>query len=201
MPASKHAPMAATNTPLTKSAAGQAAPLNLLLGALALGWPWLSGLLAERVGGWALLTLVAGLACWRLPAGYRRWAGLIAIPALLLALAGHARLAVLLWPVVVNVALLGVFVGSLARPPSIIERLARREQPELPASGVRYTRRVTQVWCGFFAINASLALATVIHGDRALWTLYNGGIAYGAMALLFAGEWCLRQRIQKNNAS
>ncbi|MDW5377472.1 hypothetical protein R6258_11140 [Halomonas sp. HP20-15] len=193
--------MAATNTPLTKSAAGPTVLLNLLLGVLALGWPWLSGLLAERSGGWVLLTLVAGLACWRLPTGYRRWAVVVVIPALLLALAGHARLTVLLWPVVVNLALLGVFGWSLAHPPSVIERLARREQPDLPASGVRYTRRVTQVWCGFFAINAGLALATVIHGDRALWTLYNGGIAYCAMALLFTGEWCLRQRIKKKSAS
>mgnify|MGYP006400431207 FL=1 len=193
--------MAATNTPLIKSTAGPSALLNLLLGALALGWPWLWGLLAERAGGWALLTLVAGLACWRLPTGYRRWGGVVLIPAALLALAGHAALTVLLWPVVINVALLGVFAWSLTHPPSVIERLARREQPDLPASGVRYTRRVTQVWCGFFAINASLALATVIHGDRALWTLYNGGVAYAAMALLFAGDWCLRQRLKKNSAS
>lgn len=193
--------MAATNTPLSKTTAGPSALLSLLLGALALGWPWLSGLLAERAGGWALLTLVAGLACWRLPSGYRRWAGVVLIPALGLALAGHAALVVLLWPVVINVALLGVFAWSLARPPSVIERLARRQQPDLPARGVRYTRRVTQVWCGFFAVNGSLALATVIHGDRALWALYNGGIAYLAMALLFGGEWCLRQRIKKKSAS
>ncbi len=126
---------------------------------------------------------------------------MVLIPALVLALAGHAALTVLLWPVVVNVALLGVFGWSLRHPPSLIERLARREQPDLPASGVRYTRRVTQVWCGFFAVNGSLALATVIHGDRSLWTLYNGGIAYCAMALLFAGEWCLRQRIKNKSAS
>jgi len=193
--------MAATNTPFSKSAAGPSTLLNLLLGALALGWPWLSGLLAERAGSWAWLTLVAGLACWRLPSGYRRWAGVVLIPAALLALAGHAALSVLLWPVAINLALLGVFGWSLAHPPSVIERLARREQPDLPASGVRYTRRVTQAWCGFFAINGGLALATVIHGDRALWALYNGGIAYLAMALLFGGEWCLRQRIKKKSAS
>lgn len=193
--------MAATNTPPNKPDAGPSILLNLLLGALALGWPWLSGLLAERVGGWILLTLVAGLACWRLPSGYRRWAGVLLAPAALLALAGHAALSVLLWPVAINLALLGVFAWSLRHPPSIIERLARRDQPDLPSSGVRYTRRVTQVWCGFFAINGSVALATVIHGDQALWTLYNGGIAYLAMALLFGGEWCLRQRIKKKSAS
>ncbi|WP_136069327.1 COG4648 family protein [Modicisalibacter radicis] len=193
--------MAATNTPLGKTASGPTVLLNLLLGALALGWPWLSRLLAERTGGWVLLALVAGLGCWRLPSGYRRWAGVVLIPALLLALAGHATLTVLLWPVVINLALLGVFAWSLSHPPSIIERLARREQPDLPASGVRYTRRVTQVWCGFFAVNGGLALATVLHGDPALWTLYNGGIAYLAMALLFGGEWCLRQRIKRKSAS
>src|SRR2546423_11913745 len=40
-----------------------------------------------------------------------------------------------------------LFRSSLFRPPTVVERLARLRNPELPAAGVRYTRQVTQVWC------------------------------------------------------
>lgn len=54
------------------------------------------------------------------------------------------------YPVVVNVCMLCVFAFSLKQPQSIIERLARLQEPELPPSGVAYTRKVTMVWCVFF---------------------------------------------------
>ncbi|CDU09568.1 Predicted membrane protein (fragment) [Vibrio diabolicus] len=54
------------------------------------------------------------------------------------------------YPVVVNVCMLCVFGLSLKQPQSIIERLARLQEPDLPASGVAYTRKVTMVWCVFF---------------------------------------------------
>ncbi len=53
------------------------------------------------------------------------------------------------YPVVVNVCMLCVFAFSLKQPQSIIERLARLQEPELPPSGVAYTRKVTMVWCVF----------------------------------------------------
>lgn len=54
------------------------------------------------------------------------------------------------YPVVVNVCMLCVFAFSLKQPQSIIERLARLQEPELPPSGAAYTRKVTMVWCVFF---------------------------------------------------
>lgn len=54
------------------------------------------------------------------------------------------------YPVVVNICMLCVFAFSLKQPQSIIERLARLQEPELPPSGVAYTRKVTRVWCVFF---------------------------------------------------
>lgn len=54
------------------------------------------------------------------------------------------------YPVVVNICMLCVFAFSLKQPQSIIERLARLQEPELPPSGVAYTRKVTMVWCVFF---------------------------------------------------
>ena len=105
-----------------------------------------------------------------------------------------------LYPVLVNLVMLGLFSWTLLFPPSLIERLARLKEPDLPPSGVRYTRRVTQVWCGFFVLNGSIAAYTALYSSLATWTLYNGLISYLLMGTLFGGEFLLRLRIRKQPA-
>ncbi|MGL6469508.1 hypothetical protein ACSZNP_20590 [Aeromonas hydrophila] len=89
-----------------------------------------------------------------------------------------ARHWLLYYPLAVSLALLCLFGWSLTRPMSLVERLARLQDPALPPAVIGYTRRVTQVWCGFFVINGALAAFTIWHGDLALWSLYNGLISY-----------------------
>lgn len=81
----------------------------------------------------------------------------------------------LFYPVVVNAVMLSVFGGSLWSAMPIVERLARLRDPNLPDAGVRYTRRVTQIWCAFFIINGSIALFTALNGDMTLWTTERHG--------------------------
>ncbi|TLM75668.1 hypothetical protein ACONUD_16120 [Microbulbifer harenosus] len=109
----------------------------------------------------------------------------------------------LLWyPVLCNLLMLGVFAHSLYfQSQTVIERLARVREPELPSSGVAYTRRVTQVWCGFFVLNGGLAAATALRGDLEMWTLYNGLVSYLLMGLLLAGEWLVRSRVRRDSAT
>ena len=57
------------------------------------------------------------------------------------------------YPVCVNGLMFVLFFLSLLRPPSVIERFARIQEPDLPEAAVRYTRKVTIVWCGFFVVN------------------------------------------------
>ncbi len=102
------------------------------------------------------------------------------------------------YPVVVNVCMLCVFALSLKQPQSIIERLARLQEPELPPSGVAYTRKVTMVWCVFFVLNAAFALYTCFLPVK-IWTLYNGLISYLLAGSLFAGEWIVRQFVRKEH--
>ncbi|MEQ1530447.1 MAG: hypothetical protein ABL925_14120 [Methylococcales bacterium] len=102
------------------------------------------------------------------------------------------------YPVLVNALLLLIFGWSLLVPPSIIERLARLQHADLPPAGVIYTRRVTQVWCGFFIVNGSIALITALWASLELWSLYNGLIAYILMGLLLGGEYLLRMRIRQH---
>lgn len=115
---------------------------------------------------------------------------------LVLALADSSIL-LLGYPVLINLALLALFAGSLCSGMPIIERLARLQEPELPPSAVRYTRKVTWVWAGFFSVNAAIATGLALWAPITWWTLYTGLIAYLLMGLLFAGEWLVRQRVRK----
>ncbi|MFW5386956.1 hypothetical protein [Yersinia sp. 2542 StPb PI] len=103
----------------------------------------------------------------------------------------------LFYPVVVNIILLMLFSYSLFRPPPIIERLARLSEPELSSRAVAYTRKVTQVWCGFFAVNGTIALATCLYGNMHIWALYNGGLSYLLIGSLMGLEWIIRKRVQQ----
>ncbi|WP_262255664.1 COG4648 family protein [Serratia liquefaciens] len=128
------------------------------------------------------------------------WLGkALAIVGILLALASWALKQshwLLYYPVLVNAILLLLFAYSLFAPPTVVERLARITEPQLDAAGIAYTRRVTQVWCGFFIVNGAIALTTCLSGDITLWTLYNGGISYLLMGALMGIEWIVRKRIR-----
>lgn len=103
------------------------------------------------------------------------------------------------YPAAVSLSMLLLFGRTLWRPPSMVERIARLSEPDLPPEGVRYTRQVTLVWCGFFVVNASVSLATVF-ASREWWVLYNGLIAYLLMGVLFAAEWLVRGRLRRRPA-
>lgn len=102
-----------------------------------------------------------------------------------------------LYPVLMNLALLLLFGSSLFQNQTFIERIARLREPDLPEEGVQYTRKVTLVWSAFFAVNGSIALATVFWASDAVWALYNGLIAYGLMGLLMSGEFLVRWHVRK----
>lgn len=149
----------------------------------------------------ALLLLLAAAA--RLPAmkvsAAARWSACAALVLAAGAVWANALMPLKLYPVLVNAALLIAFGYSLAAPPSMVERMARLTDPNLPPAAVAYTRTVTQVWCGFFVINGSIALGTALWASQAVWSLYNGVIAYVLMGLLFAGEYLVRIRFKRAN--
>lgn len=178
-------------------------PALLIVGALTVAYPLLVWFGMGKVSpAWLALLLVALAGLRALATRQPIWL-VAACGGLLLAAAaafGNSVLPLKFYPVLVNAVLLAVFSISLLHPPSAIERLARLREPDLPEAGVRYTRRVTQVWCGFFIVNGGIALATVLWGSDAAWALYNGLIAYLLMGLLFAGEWLLRRRVRATQA-
>lgn len=177
---------------------------SILLWLLTLGYPVLVYVSLERFEPRHVALLLLTLALVRLASAQRdvlAWTSVAA--ALVLALAAgwlNEALPVKLYPVLVNALLLALFATSLRWPPSMVERLARLHEPDLPTHAVHYTRRVTQVWCGFFVINGALALWTALAASTAIWALYNGLIAYLLMGTLFAGEYLVRRRVRARHA-
>jgi uncharacterized membrane protein len=106
-----------------------------------------------------------------------------------------------LYPVMVSAVLLAVFGFSLRHPPTIIERIARLREPQLPPQAVAYTRKVTLAWCGFFLANGAVSAATALWASDQFWVLYNGLLSYLLVGAFFGIEWLLRQRMRARLAT
>ena len=132
------------------------------------------------------------------PIGYLNLViGLIALGLVLYTMASNQAGSLKLYPVVISFSLLFSFAWSLGYPPTVIERIARITEPELSVAGVRYTRRITLVWCGFFLCNGLAALYTTLYASFEVWALYNGLISYLLIACLLGGEFLYRCRFLK----
>ena len=138
------------------------------LGALTLAYPLLVYLAMGRFEPrWMALLLFALATLRALSARQPMWwvaaaaAGVLA----LLSTVFNQLLPLKLYPALVNVVMLALFGASLRFGPPLVERLARLQDPVLPPYAVAYTRRVTQVWCGFFVLNGALALVIGGEGD------------------------------------
>jgi uncharacterized membrane protein len=105
------------------------------------------------------------------------------------------------YPILMSLGWAGLFAFSLIRPPTIIERIARLREPDLPPSAIPYLRNVTLVWLGFFLINALISTTTAISGSLELWALYNGLISYILMGALFAGEFIIRCLVRRRHGA
>jgi len=104
-----------------------------------------------------------------------------------------------LYPLLVNCSLLIVFAFSYLKPPSVIETLARLKEKSLNKKGVKYTEKVTLLWCVFFLVNGGISLYTALYCELDEWMLYNGFIAYILMGILFAGEFLVRLKVKEHH--
>jgi uncharacterized membrane protein len=93
-----------------------------------------------------------------------------------------------LYPSLVNLGLLVAFGATLVDGPSMIEKFARLHNPNPSPQIVRYTRRVTQIWCVFFTFNSAFSVYTALCWRRELWSLYNGALAYIPIGVLLLAE-------------
>lgn len=178
--------------------------LNVIIGAVTVCYPFLIWLSADYFQPRSMALGLAGLFLlryWLQKSGKSAGAAesrLILACALFLLLGALVNDAgwLLAYPVFVSLLFFAVFSFSLIHPPTVVERLARLEFPDLPAHGVLYTRKVTLIWSCFFLGNAVISLLTIWYGDRWLWSLYNGCISYVLMGLLMAAEMAVRRKVK-----
>lgn len=107
------------------------------------------------------------------------------------ALARDARL-LLATPALVSLALLVHFARSLRTEVPLVERFARTQVDDLSPPERAWCRGVTAAWCVFLALNAAVAGALALAAPVKWWALYTGGVSYGLMGLMFAGEYLIR---------
>ncbi len=148
----------------------------------------------------ALLTLVlvgarlAFLAPARFAATARAFApaGIALALASLVSLVWNDPRSLLLAPTLASLGLLAAFASSFLSGETTVERLARAQVGALDADERRYCRRVTALWCAFFAANGAVAAFLAFAGSREAWVLYTGFIAYLLVGALFAAEYVYR---------
>ncbi|UKV13126.1 hypothetical protein L6172_13825 [Thalassospiraceae bacterium SW-3-3] len=122
-------------------------------------------------------------------------AGLAVLVAVIVAAGGIASelVAIRFYPVIVSLTMGTIFTVTLFTERPMVERLARLKMPDLDAYSVAYTRKLTKVWIGFFALNAMIATWTALYASMEIWTLYNGLLSYVLIGILFIGEWPVRR--------
>ncbi|MDR1862505.1 MAG: hypothetical protein LBQ67_01145 [Treponema sp.] len=63
----------------------------------------------------------------------------------------------------------------------------------------RYCRKAAIVWCVFFVFDGAVSLFTVFLASDVVWGVYNGGITYVLMGLIFVGEYFILKMIEKKS--
>lgn len=107
-----------------------------------------------------------------------------------------------LYPIVVCMTMLFVFGITLFTKPNIIFRFATLQDKTIKGSVnekriEKYCLKVTYIWCTFFILNSGVAAYTAFCCSDEVWTLYNCGISYGIMGLIFAVEFIIRSFVNK----
>jgi uncharacterized membrane protein len=171
----------------------------LMSAGLALGRPRLAAVLI------GLVLLVPGAIAWR--SGYRSQAlwrladAALAMTFLAVAVIVNRGHVFRLGPALANVAMLLSFGRTLVRGPSIVEMIARVwHRGELPRGAESYCRRLTLLWCVFFALNAGFIAWLAFYASLTWWTIYTGVLAYLLAGALFMAELLYRRRHFANAA-
>lgn len=182
--------------------------VKMAMGAILLGYPVAIYFAHDRftpsqllAGLLILLALRSLVSAWVLR---RRVAQQVALAvvlgvaaAVVLARFGQVRMRWLrFYPMLFDLGVAAVFFGSLFTARPLVERIARIFHPDLPPSGVRYTRRVTQAWAALMLLIALVSLYTAMAGSLQFWSLFNGLIVYAVIAVAFVCEYVLRQHVK-----
>ncbi|MBR5966154.1 MAG: AMP-binding protein [Treponema sp.] len=116
--------------------------------------------------------------------------------------ASNSPLFLKLYPLAVCGTFLFVFGTSLASPPNIVFRFATLKDKSILDSPFKgkveaYCKKVTLVWCAFFLLNGAAAVWTAFFCNERIWAIYNGGVSYIIMGIIFGMEFLARIKMNE----
>jgi uncharacterized membrane protein len=119
---------------------------------------------------------------------------------------GDSPLVLKLYPALADLAYITILTSSFFVSPPFayyfIEIFDRTIKDRIPAPRFeRYCFKATLVWCVFFVLDGIIALLTVLYGTDIVWAVYNSGITYVIMGLIFFGEFVILKMIVKQHSS
>jgi len=179
---------------------------SLLLAGLGLLYPGLVFVALDRVPAGALVLAALALVAARLgllarggplAAALIPPLGLVALATALLGLTSAER-AALAYPLLMSLGMASAFAWSL-RPgqPCLVEHFAALSTPAPTPAARAYMRKVTVAWALVLSGNAALSGWTVLHGDPALWALYNGLLSYLLLGVTAGIEYLIRRVVSR----
>lgn len=102
-----------------------------------------------------------------------------------------------LYPVLINAFLGLLFYFSLFKTP-MITKFAMLKRKDMPQKVLIYTRNLTKIWIGLFAINGLISVVLACFENKIYWGVYCGAISYVLIGILFFGEIIFRKLYIKN---
>ena len=97
-------------------------------------------------------------------------------------------------PIFIQLSLMLFFGKTLLKDkgPSLIERFAQLEFPNVPPVLSRYCRHLTIMWTGFFAFNVLACAILAISAPVEWWAIYTGVLIFVLTALIMIAEYIWR---------
>ena len=97
-------------------------------------------------------------------------------------------------PIIIQLSLMLFFGKTLLKDkgPSLIERFASLEFPEIPPVLQRYCRHLTIMWTGFFAFNVVACVILALFAPVEWWAIFTGVLIFALTAVLMIAEYIWR---------
>jgi len=107
-----------------------------------------------------------------------------------------------LYPALASIAYLTIMITSFIFPPPLayyfVDIFNKSIKTKIPKEIFdNFCFRASVVWCVFFLVDAIIALITVYFTSELFWGVYNGGVTYCIMGLIFVGEFIVLKIIEK----
>ncbi len=97
-------------------------------------------------------------------------------------------------PIIIQLSLMLFFGKTLlkGKGPSLVERFAQLEFPEIPPVLKRYCRHLTMMWTGFFAFNIVTCVLLALFAPVEWWAIFTGVLIFLLTAILMVSEYIWR---------